>query len=141
MKRVREPRRLSHAEGFTLIELILVIVLIGAIVTFAATRILGGGDRAKVNLAKAQLQTLSDKLDQYHTDTGQWPASLSDLVKPTPLPTGWLGPYAKPIELNDPWGHPFQYRVPGQGRAFDLMSYGRDGQSGGTSVDADLMAD
>jgi len=66
--------------GFSLIEIILVVVLIGGIVAFAATRILGGGDRAKANLAKAQVQTLAEKVQQFEMDTGTLPGSLEELV-------------------------------------------------------------
>lgn len=112
------------------------VVLIGGIVAFAATRILGGGDRAKANLAKAQVQTLAEKIQQYEMDTGSLPDSLSSLVA-SDAP-GWLGPYAKEAELKDPWNHPFEYRVPGDDQPFSLVSYGKDGQAGGTSVDADI---
>jgi general secretion pathway protein G len=128
----------SAQAGFTLIEIILVLVLIGGIVAFAASRILGGGDRAKVNLAKAQVQTMAEKIQQFDMDTGNLPASLDDLVTAPGNATGWLGPYAKAGELKDPWNHPFQYTVPGDGQPFDLVSLGKDGKPGGTSVDADI---
>ena len=124
--------------GFSLIEIILVVVLIGGIVAFAATRILGGGDRAKVNLAKAQVQTLAEKVQQYEMDTGALPARLEDLVDAPAAAGGWLGPYAKAAELKDPWNHPYVYAVPGEGKPFDLSSLGKDGQAGGESVDADI---
>ena len=124
--------------GFSLIEIILVVVLIGGIVAFAATRILGGGDRAKVNLAKAQVQTLAEKVQQFEMDTGRLPGALEDLVKAPGGASGWLGPYAKESELKDPWNHPYVYAAPGEGRAFDLSSLGKDGQAGGDSVDADI---
>ena len=122
--------------GFSLIEIILVVVLIGGIVAFAATRILGGGDRAKVNLAKAQVQTLAEKVGQFQQDTGALPGSLDDLVKSSA--TGWLGPYAKESELKDPWNHPYVYAMPGEGKPFDLTSLAADGQAGGDSVNADI---
>ena len=124
--------------GFSLIEIILVVVLIGGIVAFAATRILGGGDRAKVNLAKAQVQTLAEKIQQYEMDPGGLPARLEDLVDAPAAAGGWLGPYAKAAELKDPWNHPYVYAVPGEGKPFDLSSLGKDGQAGGDSVDADI---
>ena len=114
------------------------LVLIGGIVAFAATRILGGGDRAKVNLARAQVQTIAEKIQQFDMDTGNLPASLDELVTAPGNATGWLGPYAKSSELKDPWNHPFEYRVPGDGQPFDLVSLGKDGKPGGTSVDADI---
>jgi general secretion pathway protein G len=129
----------AHSQrGFSLIEIILVVVLIGGIVAFAASRILGGGDRAKANLAKAQVQTLAEKVQQYEMDTGTLPGSLDALVANPGNATGWLGPYAKPAELKDPWNHPYEYRVPGDGQAFDLVSLGKDGQPGGESVDGDV---
>ncbi|WP_147653452.1 type II secretion system major pseudopilin GspG [Vulcaniibacterium gelatinicum] len=133
----RSPSASAQA-GFSLIEIILVVVLIGGIVAFAASRILGGGDRAKANLARSQVQTLAEKVQQYEMDTGSLPNALTDLVT-DPGASGWLGPYAKESELKDPWNRPFEYRVPGDGRPFDLLSYGKDGQPGGTSVDADIV--
>ena len=129
---------LRTMRGFSLIEIILVVVLIGGIVAFAASRILGGGDRAKANLAKAQVQTLAEKVQQYEMDTGTLPGSLDALVANPGNATGWLGPYAKEAELKDPWNHAYEYRVPGDGQAFDLISLGKDGQAGGESVDGDV---
>src|SRR6476620_4846855 len=102
----RAPASRQAQSGFSLIEIILVVVLIGGIVAFAATRILGGGDRAKVNLAKAQVQTLAEKVQQFDMDTGSLPGSLDELVTQPGNAAGWLGPYAKTAELNDPWNHP-----------------------------------
>ena len=135
----RAPRARNANAGFSLIEIILVVVLIGGIVAFAASRILGGGDRAKANLAKAQVQTLASKVEQYEMDTGSLPATLEALVGNGANAVGWLGPYAKAAELKDPWNHPYVYRVPGDGQAFDLVSLGKDGQPGGESVDADVQ--
>jgi general secretion pathway protein G len=140
MQKHMQPRVGQRASqgGFSLIEIILVVVLIGGIVAFAASRILGGGDRAKANLARAQVQTLAEKVQQYEMDTGGLPPALEALVDNTANAAGWLGPYAKARELEDPWNHPYVYRVPGEGQAFDLASLGKDGQPGGESVDADV---
>ena len=127
--------------GFSLIEIILVVVLIGGIVAFAATRILGGGDRARVNLARAQVQTIADKVSQFEMDTGELPASLDQLVTQPGGSVGWLGPYAKDSELKDPWNTPLEYRAPGDGRPYDIVSYGADRKPGGDSVDADIRND
>ena len=139
--RNRNFSRLSSAStqaGFSLIEIILVVVLIGGIVAFAATRILGGGDRAKVNLAKAQVQTLAEKVQQYEMDTGGLPGELAALVKAPSGASGWLGPYAKEAELKDPWNHPYTFAMPGEGKPFDLACLGADGEPGGDSVNADI---
>ena len=124
--------------GFTLIEIVLVVMLIGVVVAFAASRILGGGDRAKVGLAKAQIQTTADKIEQFKMDVGRYPAQLDELVTAPAGGSGWLGPYAKALELKDPWGNAIGYKVPGQGKPFELTSLGRDGKPGGSSVDADI---
>ena len=133
----RSPARAAQ-RGFSLIEIILVVVLIGGIVAFAASRILGGGDRAKANLARAQVQTLAEKVQQYEMDTGSLPGSLDALTGNNGNVAGWLGPYAREAELKDPWNHPYQYDVPGEDQAFDLVSLGKDGKPGGDSVDGDV---
>src|SRR5690606_33197909 len=137
IRRPAAPPRALRQRGFSLIEIIIVVVLIAAIVAFAASQILGGSDRAKVNLAKSQLQTLSQKVQSYELDTGRLPAALDDLVA-DPGAAGWLGPYAKAGDLNDPWNEPIRYTVPGAAGRFDLLSLGADRKPGGTSVDADI---
>lgn len=133
----RSPRP-SAQGGFSLIEIIVVVVLMGGIVAFAASRIIGGGDRAKVRLAEAQVQTLAEKVNQYEMDTGVLPGALSDLVNAPGGVGGWLGPYARSAELNDPWNTPYEYRVPGDAGRFGIVSYGADRRPGGESVDADI---
>ena len=131
-------RRAAQA-GFSLLEIIIVTVIIGAIVAFAASRVLGGGDKAKYNIAKSQVTTLGQNVEGYRMDTSKLPQSLNDLVKAPSGVDGWLGPYAKEADLKDPWGNPMEYRVPGEGRPFDLRSLGADGQAGGESVKADIV--
>lgn len=131
------PSAARHA-GMSLLEIIIVIVLIGAVLTLVGSRVLGGADRGKANLAKSQIQTLAGKVENYQLDTGKLPSKLEDLVTQPAGSSGWLGPYAKPAELNDPWGHAIEYRVPGEGQAFDLISLGKDGRPGGSSYDADI---
>jgi len=142
MQHIRRSRPFGsprHAQGgFSLIEIILVVVLIGGIVAFAATRILGGGDRARVNLAKAQVQTLAEKVHQYEMDTGTLPNALGDLVAQPGGASGWLGPYAKDAELRDPWNTPYEFTMPGNGQPFEIVSYGADRKPGGDSVNADI---
>ena len=139
--RRRQPR-LSPARrqrGMSLIEIIIVIVLIGLVLTVVGSRILGGSDRAKTNLAETQLSTLAGKIEQFEMDVGRKPAALTELVTNSAGAAGWLGPYAKEAELKDPWNNAIQYRAPGEsGRAFDLVSLGADGQPGGDSVNADV---
>lgn len=124
--------------GMSLLEIIIVIVLIGAVLTLVGSRVLGGADRGKANIAKSQIQTLAGKVENYQLDTGTLPARLDDLVTQPGNTSGWLGPYAKPAELKDPWGHAIEYRAPGEAQSFDLVSLGKDGQAGGESYDADI---
>lgn len=133
----RSPSPLRQA-GMSLIEIIIVIVLIGAVLTFVGSRVLGGADRAKANLAKSQVQTLAGKIESFQMDTGRLPASLDELATQPGNASGWLGPYAKASELQDPWGNAVQYRAPGDGRDFDLVILGKDGKVGGDSYDADI---
>lgn len=139
MKSRNAPFDKPHAQGgFTLIEIIIVIGLIALIGTFALNKILGGADRAKVHLAQAEVDTLAGKIEQYQQDVGSLPPNLEALVKAPANSAGWLGPYAKEVELKDPWGQPLEYHVPGQGAPYDLISYGRDGKPGGEAMDADI---
>lgn len=141
---MRIPRHIARSpssaaqRGMSLLEIIIVIVLIGAVLTFVGSRVLGGADRAKANLAKSQVSTLAGKIEQYQMDTGSLPGRLEDLVTQPGNANGWLGPYAKAAELNDPWGHPIEYRAPGESRDFDLTILGKDGQPGGSSYNADV---
>lgn len=128
----------SSQSGMSLLEIIIVLVLIGLVVTFVGSRVIGGADRGKANLAKSQIQTLAGKVENYQLDTGSLPSKLEDLVTQPGNATGWLGPYAKEAELKDPWGHVIDYRVPGDNKPFDLVSLGKDGQPGGESFNADI---
>lgn len=133
--RLRSP---ASQSGFSLLEIIIVLILIGGIMALVGSRLLGGADRGKANLAKSQIQTLAGKVENYQLDTGSLPSRLDDLVAAPANAGGWLGPYAKPAELKDPWGHPIEYRAPGESQPFDLVSYGKDGKPGGESYDADI---
>lgn len=131
----------SHARrnrGFTLLEIMIVVILIGLVVAFAANRILGGSDRAKFNLTKTAIQSLAGKIEQFEMDTGTLPPTLDALVSAPGGSDSWLGPYAKTAELKDPWGTPFEYRVPGATGRYDLISYGSDRQPGGDSTAQDI---
>ena len=141
---MRLSRSFTHSpspasqSGMSLLEIIIVIVLIGAVLTLVGSRVLGGADRGKANLAKSQIQTLAGKVENYQLDTGSLPSRLEDLVTQPGNAAGWLGPYAKPAELKDPWGHAIEYRAPGEGQPFDLVTLGKDGQAGGDSYNADI---
>lgn len=130
------PRRAAQA-GMTLIEIIIVIVLIGGVLAVVGGMIFRNRDNANFKLAKTQVQTLGQAVEQYNSDVGDYPRSLDDLVNDPKL-NGWVGPYVRSKQLKDPFNHPLQYTVPGDGAPFDLYSYGKDGKEGGSSVDADV---
>lgn len=137
----RGRRRLAvhHPQkGFTLLEMLAVIVLIGIIATVVVRSISGRMEQGKYGAGKAQLTTLSQDIENYALDNGAPPAQLKDLaVRPANAPN-WQGPYAKESALVDPWGHAFGYKVPGEHGGFDLVFYGQDGKPGGEGYNKDV---
>jgi general secretion pathway protein G len=142
---VQHPARRQH--GFTLIEIMVVVVIISVLIGLVAPNIMGRVDEAKVTAAKADIATMSQALDMYRIDNGHYPTTeqgLESLVqKPSgsPEPKNWNpSGYMKKKELpKDPWGNDYQYVRYPDGR-FDLMSYGADGREGGEEYDADIAA-
>ena len=135
-------RAVRRSKGFTLIELLVVVVIIGLLAGFVAPRYFGQVGKSEVNVAKAQIDALEKALDQYRLDTGRYPSAdmgLKALVdKPANEPK-WAGPYLRKTVPLDPWGKPYVYRIPGEkGGEFDLVSYGSDGQPGGSAEAADI---
>ena len=137
-RRITRSPSAARQRGMSLIEIIIVIVLIGAVLAFVGSRVLGGKDRGDYNLGKSAVQPLAGKVESFRMDTGRLPNSLDELVTAPGDATGWLGPYAKAAELKDPFGHAYEYRTPGENGDFDLVFLGRDGKPGGTSTDADF---
>ena len=131
-----------HADrGFTLIELLVVVVIIGLLAGFVAPRYFSQIGKSEVGVAKAQIDALEKALDTYRIDTGHYPSSelgLNALVQRPASEPKWLGPYLRRNVPLDPWGKPYLYRVPGERGDFDLVSYGKDGQPGGSGENADL---
>jgi general secretion pathway protein G len=130
--------------GFTLVEMLVVITIIALIMSLVGPRVLNYLSESKVKAAKIQMQSLSSALDLLYLDTGLYPSSaegLNVLVKPTSAMNGWNGPYLKGGSVpNDPWGKPYVYRSPTERGKFEIMSYGADGQEGGTGVAADIAS-
>ncbi|WP_416427593.1 type II secretion system major pseudopilin GspG [Pseudomonas sp. App30] len=124
--------------GFTLLEMLAVIVLLGIVATIVVRQVGGNVDKGKYGAGKAQLASLSMKVESYALDMGAPPANLNQLVTKPSTAGNWVGPYAKPSDLKDPFGHPFGYRFPGEHGSFDLIFYGQDGQPGGEGYNADL---
>jgi general secretion pathway protein G len=128
--------------GFTLIELLVVVLIIGILAGFVAPRYFSQVGKSEINVAKAQLDALAKALDQYRIDTGRYPSAelgLEALVtRPTNEPK-WNGPYLRKAVPLDPWGKPYVYRLPGEKAEFDLISFGKDGQPGGSGENADIV--
>lgn len=135
--------KLSRASaGFTLLELLVVLVILGLLVGYVAPRYFAQVGKSEVKVARAQLKALEDALDQYRLDVGRYPATSAGLAALNGAPSGesrWQGPYLKKAVPNDPWGNPYQYRQPGEHGEYDLLSLGRDGQAGGGGEDADIV--
>ncbi|AMB86065.1 type II secretion system protein GspG [Pseudomonas agarici] len=135
MRRDRSPR---YHQGFTLLEMLAVIVLLGVIATIVVRQVGANVDKGKSGAGKAQLASLSMKIEGYALDIGAPPKELVELTSSPANVRLWSGPYAKPSDLLDPYGHSFGYRAPGAHGAFDLIFFGKDGQPGGDGYNADL---
>jgi general secretion pathway protein G len=141
----RRKRSVGGRErGFTLVEILVVITIIGLIMALVGPRVLNYLADSKVKAAKIQIEAFSSALDLFYLDTGRYPSGsegLSALVRPSGSIASWNGPYLKGGTLpNDPWGKPYIYRSPGEHGAYDIVSYGADGQEGGTGTAADITS-
>jgi general secretion pathway protein G len=130
-------RRRGRA-GFTLLEMIVVVAIIGILATLVVVRYSGKTDEAKVAAAKSQLAQIESAVVSFNAHVGRLPRGLDELVTPPSGASAWQeGGYFKGKKVpNDPWGNPFVYK--GSGRRFEVLSLGADGREGGTGVDADL---
>lgn len=132
---------LKEESGFTLLELLVVMVIIGLLAGYVAPKYFSQVGKSEVKAAQAQLDSLGKALDQYRLDTGHYPATEQGLgalmTKPASEPR-WQGPYLKKAVPPDPWGRPYAYKYPGEHSEYDLYSYGKDGQPGGDNEAADI---
>lgn len=134
----RSPRR-DKVRGFTLVELLLVLVILALIGGLVLPGIIGKAESAKAKAASSHVSRLSMAVESYYLDTGVTPESLEQLVK-NPGQSGWNGPYVKESSLKDPWGRDYEYRMPGEHGEFDIVSLGADGQPGGEGNNADITS-
>ncbi len=134
--------RKQHREaGFTLIELMIVLFILGLLAALVAPRLMGRVGKAKQKTAQAQMQLLGTALDLYHLDVGGYPtteAGLKVLKEKPQNETGWAGPYLDKTIPNDPWGRPYMYKSPGEHGPYDLSSLGADGAPGGDGENQDI---
>ena len=140
-----EDRQNVGQHGFTLVEMLVVITIIGLIMGLIGPRVLNYLSESKVKAAKIQMQSFGSALDLFYLDAGRFPSTaegLTALVQQTPGAAGWNGPYLKGGNVpNDPWNHRYIYRSPGERGAYEIVSYGSDGQEGGTGIAADISTD
>lgn len=140
MRRTRQQIRSGalRARGFTLIEMIMVIVLLSVVMGIVGNKIYDNFIRGKYNAGKAQLHSLEMKVQAYSLDNGSLPQSLNDLVTRPGNAANWNGPYAKPVDIKDPFDHPFIYKAPGDHGEFDIIFLGKDGTPGGDGNNKDV---
>jgi general secretion pathway protein G len=133
----------KHSKGFTLLELLVVIVIIGLLAAYVGPKYFAQLGKSEVTVAKAQMESFEKSLDTYRLDVGRYPTTEEGMaalmVAPPAAATKWNGPYLKKAVPLDPWGNAYVYRAPGAKSEYEIVSNGKDGQPGGTGENADLV--
>ncbi len=133
-------RNINKQQGFSLMELLIVMVILGMLAAIVGPALWGKLSGAQRDTAATQISNIEVALDSYRLDMFKFPASLDELAKNTSNNPKWQGPYLKKGLPKDPWGNDYQYRKPGQeGRDYDIYAFGADGQQGGVGDDADVV--
>jgi len=134
---VRDDSR-SGEQGFTLIEVLIVLAIIGMVASLVGPRVLGYLSDSKVKAARVQIDAFGSALDLFYLDNSRYPTAsegLVVLVKKPANATSWTGPYLRSGEIpKDPWGNPYVYRIPGQAGPFDVVSFGPEGRDGPQTI-------
>jgi general secretion pathway protein G len=129
--------------GFTLIELLIVMVILGLLAALVGPRMFGKVGKSRQRAAKAQITLFETALDTYRLDTSKYPTTNQGLEALRTRPSGverWDGPYLPKAVPMDPWGHPYEYRYPGEHGDYDIISYGADGTAGGDDENMDIVS-
>lgn len=135
------PTRYQAVRGFTLLELLVVIVIIGLLAAYVGPKYFSQLGKSEATVAKAQVEAFEKALDTYRLDVGRYPTNEEGLVSLLSKPASaarWNGPYLKKGIPLDPWGRAYIYRSPGAKSDFEVISYGKDGQPGGIDENADI---
>ncbi len=138
----KSNERKPQERGFSLIELIVVLVILGLLATVVGPKVMDRLGKGKVEIAKMQISELSGALDLYRFDVGRYPTSAEGLgaLITNPGVENWSGPYLKKGVPKDPWNREYQYRSPGEHGDFDLYSLGADGAEGGDGENIDVSS-
>lgn len=132
----------SGPAGFTLIELIVVVMIIGLLAALVAPKFFGKVEQSKLKATQAQIELFGMALDQFRLDVGRYPTSSEGLaaLRSAQAGEGWGGPYIKKEVPSDPWGKPYIYASPGVHDDYDIISYGADGSEGGEADGRDITS-
>ena len=131
----------TRGRGFTLLELLVVLVVLGLLVSIVGPRYFNQLGKSEAKAAQAQVASIAKALDLYRVDVGRYPSTEQGLAALTAAPANeprWRGPYLQKAAPADPWGRAYVYKAPGDHGEFDLLSYGKDGSPGGADDNADI---